>query len=116
MLNQFAVCGVLKGEPEFVSNGKYLKLKIVGDDGNGRSTEVEALAKEGPWFDDAIDGATVIVSGKLTGRVNDKGYLNMGLWAFDVQVVNVPRLTVPDRGRKPSEPESDDSDDSNIPF
>lgn len=90
MLNQFAICGILEKDPEWTKDSKYLCLRIRADDGSGRSTIVDALCKQGDWHDDAVEGATVIVSGKLTGRINDKGYLNMGLWAFDVHVLSVP--------------------------
>lgn len=107
MLNQFAICGVLEKNPEHTRDGKYLALRIRADDGNGRSTLVEAICKEGDWYDNAVEGSTVIASGKLTGRVNDKGYLNMGLWAFDVHVLSVPE-TRPKKEEEAPFPTDDD--------
>lgn len=112
MLNQFAICGVLEKDPEQTRDGKYLCLRVRADDGNGRSTLVEAICKEGDWFNDAVSGATVIVSGKITGRVNDKGYLNMGLWAFDVHVLSVPEA----RPKKDDDAPFPTEDEEDIPF
>jgi hypothetical protein len=108
LLNQFAVCGILEEAPEWTSSGQYLKLRIRCDDGNGRSALVEAITKEGTWYEVAGEGSTVIVSGKLTGKVNDKGYLNMGLWAFDVHVV--------DKGTKVANPPFDETADDDVVF
>lgn len=109
MLNQFAVCGILEQDPEWTSSGQYIKLRIRCDDGSGRSTIVEAITKEGDWYDQSHQGSTVIVSGKLTGKINDKGYLNMGLWAFDVHVI--------DKGTpKKDDPPFDETQDDDIVF
>lgn len=114
MLNQFAICGILERNPEWTRDNRYLCLRIRADDGSGRSTLVDAMAKEGDWYDDAVEGATVIASGKLTGRVNDKGYLNMGLWAFDVAIISVPDKAPKAKPRK--DESASEEEEADIPF
>lgn len=70
-----------------VGSGYYRTKIEVKDEEYGKSQVLEVMSKHASWMNDADAGDFVIVTGSLSGRANDKGFVNMSIWARSVEVV-----------------------------
>lgn len=86
-INTFAVTGVARNNATPVGQGTY--YKIILDCYNAkvnRSDPIEIVGKA----DDMRhipQGSFVAVQGSIGGKISDKGYVNVSLFAFTVEVI-----------------------------
>lgn len=88
MLNTFAIVGIVNGNPSPIGQGTYYKMRIdVENVKASRTDAIEVIAKA-----DAVshikNGSTVAAQGSVGGKVSDKGYLNVSLFAMSVSVLS----------------------------
>jgi len=89
MINQYAIVGKITETPKEMQNAGYLKFRVkIENEHLNRVDMLELVAKnEGEWVGQATVGAIVACSGALGGKINDKGYCNLSLYAKDVKVL-----------------------------
>ena len=70
-------------------SGFYRTKLEIRDDEYGKHQLIEVMSKLGSWMDDSDVGDLLIVTATLSGRANDKGYINMSLWSRSVELVTM---------------------------
>lgn len=88
MLNTFALVGVVNGNPAPIGQGTYYKIRLdVENTKTNRTDAIEVIAKA-----DAVsqirDKNVVAAQGSIGGKISDKGYLNISLFAMNVSVLS----------------------------
>lgn len=97
MINSYSIVGEVAESATTLPNGGYAKLRLKLTNSLNRTEMVEVFSKVGDWTQTALPGAIVAVSGSVGGKINDKGYLNLSLWARDIILI-VPsdaKITTP---------------------
>lgn len=97
MINSYSIVGEVAESATTLPNGGYAKLRLKLTNSLNRTEMVEVVSKVGDWTQTALPGAIVAVSGSVGGKINDKGYLNLSLWARDIILI-VPsdaKITTP---------------------
>ena len=112
MINQYAIVGKITERPKEMQNAGYVKFRLkIENEHLSRVDILELVAKnEGEWVDQATVGAILACSGALGGKINDKGYCNLSLYAKDVKVLvqaGAPRQAVAS---------DNNEDEEDIPF
>lgn len=87
MINSYSIVGEVAESATTLPNGGYAKLRLKLTNSLNRTEMVEVVSKVGDWTQTALPGAIVAVSGSVGGKINDKGYLNLSLWARDIILV-----------------------------
>lgn len=88
MINNYSIVGEVAETATTLPNGGYAKLRLKLTNSQNRTEVVEVISKTGDWTSTAMPGAIVAVSGSVGGKINDKGYLNLSLWARDITLVS----------------------------
>lgn len=88
MLNTFALVGVVNGNPAPIGQGTYYKIRLdVENTKANRTDPIEVIAKA-----DAVsqirDKNIVAAQGSIGGKITDKGYLNVSLFAMNLSVLS----------------------------
>lgn len=98
MINNYAIVGEVAESAQTLPNGSYAKLRLKVTNSQNRTEMLEVISKVGEWTSTALPGAVVAISGSIGGKLNDKGYLNLSLWARDINIVvaSNAKITSPD--------------------
>ncbi len=87
MINNYSIVGEVAESATTLPNGGYAKLRLKLTNSLNRTEIVEVVSKVGDWTSTATPGSIVAVSGSVGGKINDKGYLYLSLWARDIILV-----------------------------
>ena len=89
--NLVIVSGYITERPAETKPGSgYYRTKLeIRDEEYGKHQLIEIMGKFGDWMDDSDVGDLLIVTATLSGRANDKGFINMSLWSRSVEVVTM---------------------------
>lgn len=116
---RFRIAGTITSIKEFVSvaSGKKSLQVIISDGTNSYRADVydEALYLE--TLRRAPGGFNAIILGRLSGKVNDKGYFNYTLFADEIVPANPTRLPSPTpQPQAPPPAPASTMADEDIPF
>jgi len=88
MLNSYSIVGEVMESPASLPNGAYSKMRLRLDNAKSNRTEiVEVVGKSDTLSDQFRPGCVVAITGQIGGKVNDKGYANLSLWASSASIV-----------------------------
>ena len=120
MLNNYSFVGEVTESPAPLNNGAYSKLRLRLDNAkSNRSEFVEVVGKAENMSNQLQPGCIVAVSGQVGGKINDKGYFNISLWANTISLVHSPirqHYQRPDPAPRPPKPTYEEVNDDDIPF
>lgn len=88
-MNHVSVGGVVENVMLQVKSGSnYGKIKICVKGRDGRTDMIEVVAKSAD-LSAISEGDFAVVQGLLSGKENDRGYINMGIYATGFEVFPV---------------------------
>jgi hypothetical protein len=85
-INTFAISGIARHAATPVGQGSYYKVVLDSHNSKANRTEpIEVLGKSED-FQKIRPNDAVCVQGAIGGRINDKGYCNLTLFALTVEI------------------------------
>jgi len=85
-INTFAISGIARQSATPVGQGSYYKVVLDSHNSKANRTEpIEVLGKSED-FQKIRPNDAVCVQGAIGGRINDKGYCNLTLFALTVEI------------------------------
>lgn len=89
-INQFTIMGITRDNAAPLGQGTYSKIVLdCSNDKTNRTDVIEILGKTVD-LQSVRKGSLVVCSGSVGGKISDKGYLNLSLFAMNIVVAQEP--------------------------